>query len=1210
MLHVPVMVSVDKRGVHDVLLPGVSRRIFSGVSLAELLDDVALHLMEVVPGADPATLPALRLCPDIELRRVKTTARIGGTARKPVMWSGRLSVVVTRWKDDGFFVCRVPRMGTKAFAVQRTADLEMALSRFVAAWAEAIDGEVEPDDLQRFECRGYEYIEVLEVDTELPTVLPSRPPPRKKKKRDKTRGPKARRKPGEKRERPKRRLVPPRTLRQVGVDLTHKAIDGRLGRTFGRDALVEQVMAQLDRPGAAILLVGPSGVGKTAIVNEVVRRLAGRGEALHVRSDVWSVDGNRIIAGMSVVGAWEQRCKSMVAELEARQDVLFVDDLPGLVYTGRTRTAGTNVAQYLEPHIARGDIRIIGECTAERLEATREEAPGFFSRFHIVQVPELDERQTLMVLVDTLRAVEAREAVSIHPEVLETILALTRRFMRRQCHPGKAVALLERLVGDYGKVERDDRGRRIIGREALIDFFARRTGLPRFVLWEQQSRPHSEVHDHFTRRIIGQPAASDAAAAIVSVLQQGLDDPERPLATMLFVGPTGVGKTETAKALAEYLFGHAERLIRFDMSEFRDPWSMARLFGDRNQPEGELTRAVSQQPFSVVLFDEIEKAHPRVFDAFLQVFGEGRLTNAAGRTTDFCNAILIMTSNLGVRDAQRSLGFASVDGAREASHYRKAAEGFFRPEFFNRIDRIVPFRSLAREDLPPLVKRTLAGILGRRGLRRSGVMVEVEPELVELLVDRGFDPRFGARSMRRALEQQLTVPLARRIVSQPVDRTTLVQLYREGDQIGMSLWALEDVPAGGSPPRVLDGWPAVREAFAELRADFESLLTPRELAHYETERGALLARFNAAREVGAALPERAWARLNLLNGLLDPQAGSRFGGPPSVADIRWSLDAIHERFLARYDFVEVVEAAHMSYDRWGAPNPTGMVGVDMPLERDSVATFGPAVEALTRVERELADVAFRVDALSDAEPQSALLRVLPGTDEPASREWAYGVMREIGAALASRADIRDFERVDGVWIEAPAAGADERRTTDGFAMQVTGFGVGRLVDGELGFHLSLRYSGADLICALARVERLPLAGQPGERSPEQALNADEVAYTRWRTARRAGELDADDAGPRPKLPLRRRWDSGGAVDPETGVRLDPGAGLKAVFARRMLNAHRRRRAGDGIGMTPGGIPDGMLDGISDNSSDDSSDASSDDSPNDIARDPTVPEEEG
>ncbi|MCA9547063.1 MAG: AAA family ATPase, partial [Myxococcales bacterium] len=526
MLYVPVLVSADKRGVHDVLLPGISSQRWRGVSLAELLDDVALELMEQLPKAEPASVAKYRLCPDLELRRVKTQVRVGGSDRSPELWEGRLTVVVTHWPKERFKVCYVPRLGARLrFAVSRTAHLAAALSRVLSAELKA--GRLSLATLEQEGSRGYEYLEVLEVDAELPTVLPSRPPKRKKPKGKKPRGAKARQK--KKAEPRKRRLVPPVTLRQVGTDLTHRAIDGRLSAAFGRDALVQQLLKQLERPGAAILLVGPSGVGKTAIVHELVRRLAALGKPLHERTDVWAVDGNRIIAGMMYVGAWEQRTKDLVAELEARDDILYVDDLPGLVYTGRSRDSDTNVAEYLTPHLARGDLRIIGECTAERLAAVREEAPGFFSRFQIIRVPELAEAETLMVLVDTLRAIEAREPVVIEPEVLEGVLGLTRRFQRREAHPGKAIALLTQLVTDYGQVKTDLRGRRVIGRDQLVDHFARRTGLPRFVLWEQQSREHAEVLAHFERRIIGQPAAARTAADLVCVLQQGLDDPERPL---------------------------------------------------------------------------------------------------------------------------------------------------------------------------------------------------------------------------------------------------------------------------------------------------------------------------------------------------------------------------------------------------------------------------------------------------------------------------------------------------------------------------------------------------------------------------------------------------------------------------------------------------------------------------------------------------------
>jgi ATP-dependent Clp protease ATP-binding subunit ClpC len=1137
MLHVPVMVSVDKRGVHDLLLPGISSTQYRGVSLAELLDDVALDLMERVPQMRPARLAAYRLCPHMELRRVKITVRVGGTDRKPELWTGRLTVVLTRWPAERFHQCTLPRLGPDAtFAVRRTSDLQAGLSRYIAQWIKRHGLDFEITHLEALVSRGFEYLEVLEVDTDLPTVLPSRPAKRKKRKKT-IRGIKARQ--ARKKRSTRRRVVPPITLRQVGVDLTHRAIDGRLRRTFGRDALVARLLRQLDRPGAAILLVGPSGVGKTAIVHEVVRRLAALGKPLHLRTDVWSVDGNRIIAGMSMVGAWEQRCKGMVTELEARDDVLYVDDLPSLVYTGRSRSSDTNVAEYLEPHIARGDIRIIGECTVERLEAVREEAPGFFSRFQVVRVPELDDRQTLMVLVDTLRAVEARERVVIEPEVLEGVLALTERFMRRQAHPGKAVSLLEQLVTDYAAVDLDDRGRRIISRTHLVDYFARRTGLPSFVLWEQQSRPHAEVLAHFERRIIGQIAASSTAADIVCVLQQGLDDPDRPLATLLFVGPTGVGKTETAKALAAYLFGSADRLIRFDMSEFRDPASTARLFGDRLRPDGELTRRVAQQPFSVVLFDEIEKAHPRVFDAFLQVFGEGRLTNAAGRTTDFCSTILIMTSNLGVAEADRGVGFTTGGNAAHDQHYRRAAEGFFRPEFFNRIDRVVPFRSLARADLGPLVQRTLEAVLSRRGLRRSGVMVEVSPELVTLLVDQGFDPRYGARSLRRAIEQRLTVPLARQLVSQPVDRTTLVQLYRFGADIGLSVWSLQDAEVRPPTRRPVTDWQGVRARTAEVTALLDALLSSAAEAALADERATLIERANARR-----LDDAGWARLATINGLFE--ASSQVGEVDSIPDLRRHLEQMQQQWLDRYAYVEevhLVGPAPDQVERESASNRRHAIGADMPLTMDRRALNKGAITDVQRSEAALAVLSHRVHALASP-AERYLLRVLPGTDAPESRAWARALADALALALRRWGAVQRFERQDGAWQ------AEASAPSDAHALLVSGFLLAPIVLPELGFHLRTEHSGPDLICALARVERVV-----GDEPPVACLTAADAQYAAFRAARSEGE---SGRSPRPQLPVVRRFHQGASVDPATGVTLAHplDAGLYQVALARLLEAHQ------------------------------------------------------
>ncbi len=1107
ILRVPVMVSVNERGVHDVTLPGWSLRSFHGTSLSELLDDVALHLMETLPQASPRGLERLRVCPDLELRRVSVTVELPGPDKKKPTWTGRLAVVVTRWRDEDFDEVFVPRLSTAAFAVASGAELTAGLTGFVEELAKGVPRAV----LDAAVCRKDDYLDVLEVDAELPTVLPSRPAKKRREKKKVSR-------PDEPKKPRKRELVMPRTLREVGADLTHQALDGRLPQAHGRDAIVEQVLRQIRRPGAAVLLVGPPGVGKTAIVHEVVRRMAAEGLPLHERTDVWSVESNRFIAGMMYVGAWEQRCHQMVEELEQRNDVVYVPDLPSLVYTGRSAHSDANVALFLEPHLRRGALRILGECTAERLEATRAEAPGFFARFQVVPVPALDERHTLQVLVQTTRALEAREPVVVEPEVLEGVLALTRRFLPRQPHPGKAVTLLRGLVDDHQKVEHDAFGRRRVARDHLVDHFGRQTGLPAFVLWEKQARPWEEVAAHFARRIIGQPLASQAAAEVVCTLQQGLNDPEKPLATMLFVGPTGVGKTETAKALAEYLFGHADRLVRFDMSELRDPWSAARLFGDRLQPEGELTRRVQQHPFSVVLFDEIEKGHPRVFDALLQVLGEGRLTNAAGRTTDFCNTILVMTSNLGVRDAQHGLGFMGTSEAAEGQHYRKAAEAFFRPEFFNRIDRIVAFRSLGREDLAPLVARTLEGLLGRRGLRRSGVLVEVEPALPDLLVAQGFDARYGARSLRRALEQRLTVPLARQLVSQPVDRTTRVELYRSGDDVGMRLEALEDAPAEpGLPPPAAD-WATFLAGYHAARAVATALASHPTLAALREEHAALLERFNA----GALAPD-GLDRLGVTGEAID-----------GVAGLFEDLDDLYETWLLPYEVVEQTEL--VPFDGRYIRNEDArrqrpqLVVQSMIATADREAQLPQAAAALASLEHRVAWV--RRLLLVLVEPvEAVVLRLLPVTEGAGSRALARRLMSAMASTWHPWGHVTLWVRIAGEWQVGPDEPADalvagdpelqdrsrfgkppEVAAWEACAVEVRGHGVRRLVEAEVGYHLQSRHAGPDLVLDLVRAETVGDA-------PARLTGLDRELAD-FREARRAGAPCAD---PLPALLVRRRY---------------------------------------------------------------------------------------
>jgi ATP-dependent Clp protease ATP-binding subunit ClpC len=544
---------------------------------------------------------------------------------------------------------------------------------------------------------------------------------------------------------------------------------------------------------------------------------------------------------MKFVGQWEARARELVKELTETGDVLYLDDLASMVDAGRTGKTSTHVAGFLAPHIARGELTVLAESTPERLARAREEAPGFVQLFRVVHLNPMTERESLPVLLAALRDLEAEDAESdapprMSPPGMEAALSLTRRFQPNEAFPGKAVRLLRSVLDGRAEVRpgRDGRPERRFGVGDVVAAVQQRTGLPDFVLQDSLARPRASLRAEFAARIAGQPEAVDALTDLVVALQQGLCDPDKPLASYLFVGPTGVGKTESAKALARMLFGSPDRMLRFDMSEFAGARSLPRLLGEPGAPDGELTAGLRTQPFTVVLFDEVEKAHPRVFDALLQLLGEGRLTDAAGRLSDARQAVLILTSNLGVREAASQTGFARGDPAEARAHYLSAAQRFFRPEFFNRIDRVVPFRPLDRASLRAVVEQQLAELLSRRGIEHAQVQVEVEPELLDVLVERAWDPRFGARPLKRSMEKRLALPLAHHLVRRHAQDLSLVSLRTRRDDMTLHVRSLEvctTLPgAVAVPPSDL---PAARAALADLGARVEALTSGPRFEHLE-----------------------------------------------------------------------------------------------------------------------------------------------------------------------------------------------------------------------------------------------------------------------------------------------------------------------------------------------------------------------------------------
>ncbi len=524
------------------------------------------------------------------------------------------------------------------------------------------------------------------------------------------------------------------------------------------------------------IVVGPRKVGKTSLSHEMVRRYR-LGKGPHERR-FWLLSPQRLISGMSFVGQWESRLLAILKHAKEKDLILVFDDLLGLFSAGMSRDSNLSVANVLQPYIQRGEVRVLAEATEDGLAILRERSRGFADLFTITRLNETSERETLEIALEEIREAERFHACSFHIEALRTAIDLQRRYVRDASFPGKSAAFLRKVAARKRSEE--------VGRQDVLDYFHRTSGMSMELLDDRKKLMRGEVHKAMAQRVMGQPQAVEVATEAVMMAKARLCDPSRPVASLLFVGPTGVGKTECAKALASYLFGSDERLMRFDMNEYVSPGSATRLVGTFHQPDGLLTSLVRRRPFCVILLDEIEKAHHEVFNLLLQVLGDGRLTDARGRTVDFTQAIIILTSNLGVREASKPIGFRSKAGEEDLT-YRRAVEQFFPPEFFNRLDRVVPFSRLSREDTALLAKRLIYKVLGREGLVRRQCILNVYEDAMERIVDMGFHPQLGARALKRSIEQAVSAPVSARLTEMKPHAPTVISIQSIHDRLDVSV---------------------------------------------------------------------------------------------------------------------------------------------------------------------------------------------------------------------------------------------------------------------------------------------------------------------------------------------------------------------------------------------------------------------------------------
>ena len=576
---------------------------------------------------------------------------------------------------------------------------------------------------------------------------------------------------------------PTPTLTQIGVNIGELARDGEIERAHERKKVVDDLYGLISgKRKQSVAVVGPPGVGKTTILNELAHRVAHEADDPKTSRPVFFVDASRLVAGQNWFGDWQRQTLDVLEECETADVIWFVGNLVSLLDAGKNICCEQNVAMLMKTALAGHRVTVVGECATTSWSQLELRDAGFARMFTLFRVEEPEDGETRRILQAILRELEKEHRLKIRPAALEATVELSKRYASSASGLGSAAHLLRRVTEAAAAG-----GKMTVDRDVVVRHFCTESGLPDFLVRDDLPLPADDITAAFSRRLIGQDYAVSLMTNLVTVIKAGLSDLGRPLGSFLFVGPTGVGKTETAKTLASFLFGTEHRLTRFDMSEFSG-WDAVHRFLGRQDQEGKLVAAVRRRPFSVVLLDEIEKASPAIFDVLLQVLGEARLTDEAGRTADFRNVVIIMTSNLGVETLKRAMGFQSRSIEEQyREHFLAEAQKFFRPELFNRIDHIVPFMPLGAPAIRAITAREVDKFTRREGLRHRNLTLEFDDRVYEWLAERGIDERYGARPLKRVLEKRLTAPLAQRLADGTPEGTRTIVVTPDGDQLAFDV---------------------------------------------------------------------------------------------------------------------------------------------------------------------------------------------------------------------------------------------------------------------------------------------------------------------------------------------------------------------------------------------------------------------------------------
>jgi ATP-dependent Clp protease ATP-binding subunit ClpC len=800
--------------------------------------------------------------------------------------------------------------------------------------------------------------------------------------------------------------------------------------------------AALQPPFRSVLVVGEPRSGKTAFVRLLAGRAMARGWS------VFEAGAASLMAGQQYFGQLEERLRRLTQELSVEKTVLwYAPEFLQLAASGTHSGQAASVLDQVLPAIAAGKIVLVSETTPSALTTILQKRPALRSAMELVRLPQPNDDEVDAIARAFGERLSAIARIAIDESVVETATHVARHYMGTAQMPGAALDLLKltaqrAIAHDAARVERGD----------VLAALSQLTGMPQLILDDRERVDLAAVRQFFTSRVIGQDEAVDALVDRIAMLKAGLTDPGKPIGVFLFAGPTGTGKTELAKSLAQFLFGSEDRMIRLDMSEFQTAESTRKILGEPDQQSAEspsLTQRIRKQPFSVVLLDEFEKAHPNTWDLFLQVFDDGRLTDAHGQTVDFRHSIIILTSNLGAKIAAGpGLGFVSQAGGFSQDHVLRAVHQSFRPEFVNRLDAIIVFRALTRELMRGILAKELSRVLERRGLRDREWAVEWESSALEFLLDKGFSPTMGARPLKRAIDRYLLAPLAATLVEHRVPEGDQF-LFVRSDGRGIQVEFVDPDAPVVEPEHDRQPVPATGSMLVPL------ILQP---AGVRAERDALASSLQA---IEKRLESAEWAALEEQLSHEMQQAG--FWNAPG-----------RFKTLARYALMDRVKAA-----------------------------IGTAQGLLARLDRGGARDTFSRDLLSRLASQLYVLRHgVRDAMAGAAVEVALSVQPVLDRGRETGAGVQWAERLVGMyrkWAANRHMQFDDvspaTATTPAIAV-ISGFGAARMLAGEPGLHL-LEYEGADeeIDRAVARVRLAPTPDEIPDAPPEKhrvllaALNA-------------------------------------------------------------------------------------------------------------------------